>query len=408
MPIFITATYLNDKAVLNETLDYLYNPDYSRSYSIDTSSLKKTLKLVQQHKGRSSGDTFLSDKLPYLSSYYNWLVLDNLTLSDAKINSIERIFFGTAAYNLGAENIRNTDVKISNITSTSNFDKTQNAWKSWVNIEITNNSNIRLSEYATTINLPQAAWISDYYLYVNNKKEMGMLAEKKSAMWVFSNIRNTNRDPGILYYLTGNKVAFRVFPFEMKETRKTGFEILHKEPIELSIDNHKLTLGKEAETVTPENKETDKVIYVSAKQKQALKPVQRKPYFHFLVDASKDRNKQPNDFIKRIETALASNPSLAENAQLSFVNSYINTIPLKNDWKEVYKKQVFEGGFYLDRAIRSALVKTYNQPSSSYPVLVAVSEDSLQEAILDKDFADLQMAFPDNELFFKLNNNGKA
>jgi hypothetical protein len=406
LPIFITTTYLKDKAVLNETLNYLYNPDYSKPHSIDTSSLQNTLEVVQHHKDRNS-DFFLGDKMPYLSSYYNWLVLDNLTLSDAKINTIERIFFGAASFNLREENIRNEEVKISNISSTSSFDKTQNAWKSWVDIEITNNSENNLSEYATTINLPEGAWISDYYLYVGNKKEMGILAEKKSAMWVFSNIRNQNRDPGILYYSTGNKVAFRVFPFTSKEVRKTGFEILHKEPIDFTIDNHKLKLGNETETVTTQNKATEKVVYVSAKQKQSLRPVKRKPYFHFLVDVSKNKNKLSTDFIKNIEAATTSYPNLAENAQISFVNSYVNTIPLRDNWKETYKKQNFEAGFYLDRAIRSALVKTYNQQPSTYPVFVVLTDDSLQQAVLDKDFADLKMAFPENDYFFNLKQNGK-
>jgi hypothetical protein len=42
IPIFITSSYLKDKAVLNETLDYIYNPDYSKDYEINKVSLQKT------------------------------------------------------------------------------------------------------------------------------------------------------------------------------------------------------------------------------------------------------------------------------------------------------------------------------------------------------------------------------
>ncbi|MBN1181866.1 MAG: MSEP-CTERM sorting domain-containing protein, partial [Bacteroidales bacterium] len=284
IPAFITATYLKDKSVLNETLSYLYSPDYSKQYEIDKSSLQKTLNIIKSHKDHrdNSGEIF-GNGIPYLSSYFNWLVMDNLTLSDSKINTIEKIFFGNTSFELPIENIPNDNVNTTSISVNSTYDKTQNAWKSWVDLEISNKSeNTWFAEYATTIDLPEGCWISDYYLYVGDKKEPGILAEKKSAMWIFSQIRNENRDPGILYYLTGNKVAFRVFPFSKDEIRKTGIEFLHKEPVKLNIDNNVIELGNIDETVY-KNFETENIAYVSTQQKQKLNSVKRKPYFHFLV-----------------------------------------------------------------------------------------------------------------------------
>ena len=403
IPTFITVTYLKDKSVLNETLSYLYSPDYSTQYNIDKSSLQKTLNVIKSHKENRGG--IFGNGIPYLSSYFNWLVMDNLTLSDSKINTIEKIYFGKSSFELRPENIQNDNVQISNISTNSTYDKTQNAWKSWVDLEITNKSgNTRFSEYATTIDLPEGCWISDYYLYVGNIKEPGILAEKKSAMWIFSQIRNTNRDPGILYYLTGNKVAFRIFPFSKDEIRKTGIEFLHKEPISLNIDNNIVKLGNINETVY-ENIETKNITYVSVQQKQKLKSVKRKPYFHFLVDVSKDKSSNSTEFIKRIERVLEDNKPLSENAKISYVNSYVTTTKLDNDWKEQYKNRTFEGGFYLDRAIRTALFNAYQDKSKTYPVIVVVT-DSIQNAVLDKDFADLKFTFPENDLFFNLDKNG--
>lgn len=403
IPAFITATYLKDKSVLNETLTYLYSPDYSTQYEIDKSSLQKTLNVIKSHKENRGG--IFGNGIPYLSSYFNWLVMDNLTLSDTKINTIEKIYFGKTSFELRSENIQNDNVQISNITTTSTYDKTQNAWKSWVDLEITNKSgNNWFSEYATTIDLPEGCWISDYYLYVGDIKEPGILAEKKSAMWIFSQIRNENRDPGILYYLTGNKVAFRVFPFAKDEVRKTGIEFLHKEPIKLNIDNNIVELGNKVETIN-ENIENENIAYVSTQQKQKLNSVKRKPYFHFLVDASKDQNSNSTDYIKRIEQVIEANQLLLENAKISFVNSYVNTAKLDNGWKEKYKNQSFEGGFYLDRAIRTTLFSAYQDKSKTYPVIIVVT-DSIQNAVLDKDFADLKFTFPENNLFFNLDKNG--
>jgi hypothetical protein len=402
-PTFITVTYLKDKSVLNETLSYLYSPDYSTQYDIDKSSLQKTLNVIKSHKENRGG--IFGNGIPYLSSYFNWLVMDNLTLSDSKINTIEKIYFGKTSFELRPENIQNDNVQISNISTNSTYDKTQNAWKSCVDLEITNKSeNTRFSEYATTIDLPEGCWISDYYLYVGDIKEPGILAEKKSAMWIFSQIRNTNRDPGILYYLTGNKVAFRIFPFSKDEIRKTGIEFLHKEPISLNIDDNIVELGNINET-DYENIETKNITYVSVQQKQKLKSVKRKPYFHFLVDVSKDKSSNSTDYIKRIEQVIKDNKPLSEKAKISFVNSYVITRTLDNDWKGEYKSQTFEGGFYLDRAIRTTLFNAYQDKSKTYPVIVVVT-DSIQNAVLDKDFADFKFTFPENDLFFSLDQNG--
>lgn len=179
IPAFITIKYLKDKSVLNETLSYLYSPDYSKQYNIDKVSLQKTLNVIKSHKDhRDSRGGIFGNGIPYLSSYFNWLVMDNLTLSDSKINTIEKIFFGKTSFELQPENIQNDNVQISNISINSTYDKTQKAWKSWVDLEITNKSgNTRFSEYATTINLPEGCWISDYYLYVGDVKEPGILAE---------------------------------------------------------------------------------------------------------------------------------------------------------------------------------------------------------------------------------------
>lgn len=406
IPALITVTYLKDKTVLNETLSYLYSPDYSKPYDIDKVSLQKTLNVIKGHKDhRDSRSGIFGNGIPYLSSYFNWLVMDNLTLSDSKINTIEKIFFGKTSFELRPENIQNDNVQISNISTTSTYDKSQNAWKSWVDLEITNKSgNTWFSEYATTINLPEGCWISDYYLYVGDVKEPGILAEKKSAMWIFSQIRNENRDPGILYYLTGNKVAFRVFPFAKDEVRKTGIEFLHKEPITLNIDNNIIELGNIEETIY-EKIETESIAYVSVQQKQKLNSVKRKPYFHFLVDASKNQSRNSTDFIKRIEQVIEANQPLSENAKISFVNSYVTTTTLDKDWKGEYKNQTFEGGYYLDRAIRTTLFNAYQDKSKTYPVIVVVT-DSIQNAVLDKDFADLKFTFPENDLFFNLDKKG--
>ena len=403
IPAFITATYLKDKKVLNEALSYLYTPDYSKQYNINKASLQKTLDIVKGHKD-SNDFFFLGNQTPYFSSYYNWLVLDNLTLSYAKIRTIEKIFFGETYIWTDFENIQNHDVVITNISTSSIYDKSQNVWKSQVDLEITNKNETSWfsDEYATVIDLPEACWISDYYLYVGDRKESGILAEKKSAMWVFSQIRGENRDPGILHYLTGNKVSFRVFPFATDEVRRTGIEFLHKTPITLNIDNNIIELGNQNEVID-ETVETENVIYVSSAHKQSLERVKRQPYFHFLVDVSKGKEEYLTDFTERIKYISETYKLLAENAQISFVNTYVNNFQLNDNWNQTYQSQNFEGGFYLDRAIKTTLFNAYKK--QLYPVIVVVTDD-IKNAVLEKDFSDFKFTFPESNLFFNLNSDG--
>lgn len=405
VPLLITATFVRDKITLNKTLAYLYTPDYTKQYDINEERLKRTLDFVEQNKRRNNGFMF-GTKTPYISTYYNWLVLDNLTLSADKINFIESVFFDEPEYYSWSENIRNENVEITNSFAETVFDEEQKVWKSWINLEITNNSNERwVDEYATTIELPVGCWISDYYLYVGDRKEMGMLAEKKSAMWVYSQIRNTNRDPGILYYLTGNKVAFRVFPFAKNEVRKTGFELIHKEPVNFSIDGINFQLGEQGKQKT-EIIETPELVYIPAHKKQSLRNVQRQPYFHFLIDVSAGISYKKDDFINRVNNLMDKYPDLSSSAKVSKVNSSVATAKITNGWENFINEDDFKGGFYLDRGIKSALVHAYYNDEKMYPVIIVVS-DTINKAIIDNNFADLAITFPESPLFYQLSNYGK-
>lgn len=407
IPTFTILSFVSDKNTLHNTLDYIYNPEYTKSYAINKSSLKNTISKVLSNKD-SNRDLFLGSQTPYLSPIFNWIVLDNLTLSNSKINTIERVFFNEKSFgirNPRSENIRNTNVNISNISSRSKYNKEDNSWTSWIDLEITNGNSDRFSEYATTIDLPDGCWINDYYLYVGDTLEKGLLAEKKSAMWVFSQIRNENRDPGLLYYLTGNKVAFRIFPFLANEVRKTGIQFIHKEPLTLNIDNHEIYLGNTEEQLNVTTIESDHVVYVSSKEKSKLEKVNRIPYLHFIVDTSKDNAKNVESYIKVIDSIKKSSGISKEQSKISFTNSYTTTTDWKTDWKTKLEKQTFEGGFYLDRAIKTVLYNSYKELSNRYPIIIAVSND-LEKAVLPKDFQDLKITYPDNHWFYNLSLGG--
>ena len=97
-------------------------------------------------------------------------------------------------------------------------------------------------------------------------------------------------------------------------------------------------------------------------------------------------------------------PTIKEDTKVSFVNSYVASTAVKENWKHSFKTQTFDGGFYLDRAIKKTLFESYINKEKSYPIIVVVT-DSLCNAVLDKDFSDLRITFPENDLFYHLNKN---
>lgn len=403
IPICITGVYINDKHVLNHTLHYLYTPDYDKDYKLNINSLERTINTIRNHK-RAIGHVNLFNRgTPFLSSYFKWLVLDNMTLSDRKIADIDDVFFAKRpSTHYAVSNDNDTDsVEITNISYDSRYDENQQVWRSWIDLELTNKSDLNFGEYVSSLELPEGCWISDYYLYVGDKKEFGILSEKKAAMWIYSQIVRGNNDPGTLYYQTGNRLTLKVFPFAANEVRKTGMELIHKEPIQIDIDGNKISVGN-PQLSTAETIETNDVIYISSLQKETLEPVVRKPYLHFLVDASSRAKGNIDNIIERINGFVANNNNLADSAKISFVNSYVVTVPMNNDWAHCYRSQEFSGGFFLDRAIRKSLLGGYGK--DSYPILVAVS-DSLDKSIVYNDFADLHFTFPESSLFYCLNSS---
>ncbi|MEM6299708.1 MAG: MSEP-CTERM sorting domain-containing protein, partial [Bacteroidota bacterium] len=264
--------------------------------------------------------------------------------------------------------------------------------RTWIDLEITNESKSGVAEYMTNFALPEGAWISDYYLWVGDRKEMGILSEKRTAMWVFANIRNENRDPGILYYLGGNKVAFRVFPFRREEVRKTGIEILHKEPVSFAFDDQEVVLGDTTQIKTTIT-ETEEAIFIPASAKSNLKPVSRTPYFHFLIDASGPNT--ANRSVKRIEALTKKYPDFATNGKVTFVGTYLSqTYDLASDWQSKRDKYNPTGGFFADRAIKTILREAYLKNEHSYPIPVLLTDD-FTKASFSKNYTDWQFAVPE-------------
>lgn len=423
IPIGIHNEFNYDKKNLNEIIDYIYNPNYSKNYEFDIQNIEKTITSIQENKIRNKQSFF--NKYPYISNYYNWLVFDNLTLSDTKIQNIKNIFSIQNDNDLQFRslNIRpiSSPVNITNFKVSSKYNSKYEYWESWVDFEITNLSDIQNSEFVAKFDLPIGNYISDYYLYVGNKKEMGQIAEKKSAIWIYSNITSINRDPGIINYISSDKINFRVFPFGAQEVRKTGIQFIHKEDLTLNIDSKIIHLGNKPKEYPidtnlivsqitnnefNENKihENNDYCYIPAKSKKHLKLVERDFYFHFIIDASFQSDKNNN--IRKIENLFIEYPHLKNQSKFTLMGSNILTFDYDSKWKEKILNYRNNGGFYLDRALNSILINNYKENLNVYPKLIVVS-NNIFNSILVSDFNNINITFPEQDYYFYINNNNE-
>lgn len=152
LPLCITADYWHNRRVLHAALAYVYRPSYTQRYDLNAGALARTLAVVRQHKD-SQRDLFMGLQQPYLSAYFNWLVLDNLTLSEAKIKHLEQVFVRSEAGPAGGSEAGPRPLLarprppraalcplpvLRRLAAHSRYDAWQQAWVSWVDLKVAN------------------------------------------------------------------------------------------------------------------------------------------------------------------------------------------------------------------------------------------------------------------------------
>jgi len=336
---------------------------------------------------------------PYLSSYYRWLVLDNLTLSDEKLTTLKRIFTGRGEWYTADQTFRDNDlVSLTGTRIETAWDPKQSAWSSWVNLELTQaDSTLGRGEYRTVFELPEGAFIDDYYLYVEGQKEHGILAERKAATWVYNNIVRGNRDPGLLRYVTANEVEFKVFPFRAGETRRTGIRFLHREPLLLQFDGEELQLGVPGDhpVSEPVTNAAGERIYLTKQEKGALPQVQRKVSVHFVVDASRQSPETEEAMVSRVRDLASKLPPGTPRPRLTLSGTFPQTLAFDSDWAS-YLKTLEPGGFFAQRAVENILSAELENPTDTDYQIVLVRNEGT-EPVFTNDFSAWSAAYPNQQ-----------
>ena len=411
LPILVTFEYLRDRHQLDRALDYVYASAEYDGKRVDPVALDRLLAAVSYHKETQPLGLF-GGGTPYLSTYYNWLVLDNLTLSDDKISTLNSVFFGrhrsapTARERLGQTDWPAAELIGHTISST--YDSTGRHWVSWVELELTyvaDSLDLTPAEYETTFSLPTGTFIDDYYLYINQEKKHGILSERRSAVWVYQQITAGQRDPGLLRYVSADRVRLSVFPFTPGERRRTGIHLIHAEPSRIIIDGRSITLGDTTATPLQQPVRTaNGTTYLPAATKRAGPQVQRQPQVHFIVDGSRQYPDFERTLAASLDSFLRIQPAPQTSPRITLAGTYPQTLDYDDDWAKALEV-LPPGGFFAQRAVEDVLHAAYERPSATtYPVIVIVGR---HPTYTEDITTHLAAAIPELPQLYHLTETGK-
>lgn len=399
LPTIITLKYKADRYELNKILTFIYNRNYddNEEYSFNNERIDRLLNHIHDVKS-----TFINHT-PFLDSYYNWIVLDNLMLSDKKIDEISSIFKGDVLKSkhtlFSWFTFPERNAHLENYQVETKYNGSH--WTSFVHLNIAN-SQSQDSEFRMYLTTPPDCFISNYYLEIEGKREYGIIAEKKSANWVYNNIVNTRMDPGILNTIGYNKYMLKIFPVQQFKNRISGIEFTHKEPIEISINNTKISLGDSLQ-----NKDAYEIcdgqgIFIPNTVKQSLKKTIRTPEYHIIIDKSIN-NKMSNDKISDIIDNIKSKLILSNKFKLWTANYDIKS--LSNDlWKNEIKNFDSKGGFYPEYLMKKIIIESLNKDKKNCPIFILVTPNSSSVTFVN-GFSNLMFALPDIKYFYTYNQN---
>lgn len=385
LPAFFTVRGLADKTALNAALDYLYTPSVKGGDLTYGSSLANLRRAVDSHRDYKDGLYY-----PILSDYYAWLVFDNLVLPDGKLAEIEQTFFGPAGsgekldpyrkdfgiWGRGRasdrKRMRAAPPPPKTVETAPLRVRTQpaDARNTTVTLALTlSNPGPVAAEYEKTLALPAGVFVSGFRLQVGDTLVPGRIFEKKTALWVYSMIRDTERrDPGILYYRAPGELELRVYP--VLTGKPIAVEIDFLVPAVLSAE----ALAESATTIdsllagisrlmppgSTQGTQGDRV--VSGLAARDLPTVEFEPYLHIIVDRSAG-NGFTGDFAAAVATLKQRYPQ-ARLARVTAANydvtglitdlTELDRLP-GFDAQQLHRIMPLSGGMALDLALAHAI-----------------------------------------------------
>ncbi|PPK86084.1 putative secreted protein with MSEP-CTERM motif [Neolewinella xylanilytica] len=402
LPGGITVAYRADRYILQEALDYVYSP-VNQEVEIDPRAVERVIHNISLHR-KSEGAFMGNEKMPYLSQYYAWLVLDNLTLSNDKLDRLSRVYLGTG-YDVSSRTPdRNSsqNTELIDLSSESSWDAGTETWTSWVHLEVAADTlHGNLGEYAVRFDLPPGCFIDDYYLYVGERKKHGLLSERGVATWVYNQVVGTQRDPGLLRYEGADRIRLSVYPFRRGDVRRTGFRVRHRDPVNLQIDGKTTMLGIETARARADPVTFAGGCYLPASFKASLPAVRLLPQIHFVLDASHRSPEAEAELIERIHQFTGDLPSDFPEPIVNVCGTYVRQMSYRHEWEQQLHGTP-AGGFFAQRAV-DRIFGNVTGSSRTYPVVIIVGEDP----VLDDDLSIYAAGVPFDPKVYDLGSEGR-
>ncbi len=232
-----------DRLALHRLLDFRYAPDYAQParLGLPPAAVKRILLNVQGFKNGA--------EIPYLSSYYNWRVFDNMLLPDARIDDLWQLIVGEPPPAKGARSTNNEFASLFFSGRVRNAARSRtealpprNVFPSalsttavttngetevTLHLSVTSHDASAQSEYSTRLQIPPGVWVSGVRLKIGDDWTAGRIIERKAAEWVYRQIRDvTRQDPVIIRYEDEDTLSLRLFPVESGQTREVELSFL--------------------------------------------------------------------------------------------------------------------------------------------------------------------------------------
>ena len=392
LPMVLLTFIYSDRPNLVNAIEYVQG-DGLEKRSVNLSALERSLifiegsYLVPDNRIDFLDIGFQEGSIPIISNVYSRIVLHGKTLSRNSLDNLKSIFFDEKIPDNNKSRTPSNNVELQDYKVETTYDSYIGAYRSWINLQLKNNNGGSREEYKTEFTLPEGAFISDYYLYVNNQKKEGILADNRAATFVYNKIVSRSLDPGILHYINENTIELKVFPFNEGEIRRTGFQIIHKNSLDLVIDDKTMNLKGDDDFV---ELVVGNVSLLSSKLIGDLPIIDRTSEYNFVIDCSKNSDV---GFLKEqvLDYARAFN---IEYANVYFT-SYRVTKSNLNDLNDIAFKK--EGGFNLNFAIKNILEDT---DSTRFPIIIAVTENMPNCVFYESSKSYL---FPESPVYYGLN-----
>lgn len=421
LPAAYVGRALLERTALHQAMDYVFTADpvAESAFIGDRRAAKRVLENMQcQRQGID---------LPYLSGFYAWLVFDGLVLPEERLKKMHRVLFGseinetplrTALWGTsrsgrgrlfqrtvapldaqGQARLVSVEWKVSAQSGVQQAEAT---------LAMHNASEIQ-QEYVTRIHVPPGVEVTGYWLDIDGIRTPGRLFEKKTAEWIYRQIRNTRRDPGLVVYRALDQVELRVFPLEGNQTRTTGIQFTFPEGLHpaLAIEQHSLPhadVPGPVERAWQIHGEAGTRLIWAHPPKEAR--VRRTPYLHFILDRSVTATETVDEQLARARDIATHFPEVPDG-WVTYANSDVATPspilrPIARMGEDVPTGGPLTAGFFLDRALQHALMLYHHQtegPTASewalrYPILVVI-QGAATEAVVGEDLAPYAQSIPE-------------